>query len=79
MDRADSGKNKTSGETGSAGSLELLAVIDAAIQTAKASLKDKVWEKGSLSDLVRLLQLRKELDSERPRRVSVRWIDEDEC
>jgi hypothetical protein len=26
-----------------------------------------------------LLQLRKELDAERPRHISVRWIDEDEC
>jgi hypothetical protein len=45
----------------------------------KESLKTKGCEKGSLSDLIRLLQLRKELDAERPRHISVRWIDEDEC
>lgn len=32
--------------------------------------------KGSLSDLVRLLQLRQELTVEQPRQVTVRWIDE---
>jgi hypothetical protein len=82
MDSADVGKNKTSGETEiveSAESSDLLATIDIAIQAMKKSLKDKGCEKGSLSDLIRLLQLRKELEGERPRRVSARWIDDDEC
>lgn len=34
--------------------------------------------KGSVTDLIRLLQLRKELEGERPRKVTVRWIGE-EC
>ena len=80
MDSADVGKNKTSGETEkSAESLDLLATIDVAIKAMQASLTAKGCEKGSLSDLIRLLQLRKELEGERPRRVSARWIDEDEC
>jgi hypothetical protein len=79
MDRADVGKNKTSGETESAESLDLLGTIDTAIQAMKKTLAEKGCEKGSLSDLVRLLQLRKELDAERPRHISARWIDEDEC
>jgi hypothetical protein len=79
MDSADVGKNKTSGETESAEGLDLLETIDVAIEAMKVSLRSKGCEKGSLSDLIRLLQLRKELDAERPRHVSVRWIDEDEC
>jgi len=66
---------KTSGETED---LSLLSAIDSAILAMKKTLTDKGIEKGSLSDLIRLLQLRKELDGERPRHVSARWIDEDE-
>jgi hypothetical protein len=82
MDSADETKKKTSAETESAESLEsldLLATIDVAIKAMQETLKDKNSAKGSISDLVRLLQLRKELEGERPRRVSARWIDEDEC
>ena len=82
MDGLNSNKQKTSEETVSAESDEspdLLATVDAAILAMNKSLKEKGCEKGSLSDLVRLLQLRKELEQERPRRVSVRWIDQDEC
>jgi hypothetical protein len=69
-------KKKTSEETESA---DLLAAIDAGIQTMQAQLKLKGAGKGTLSDLVRLLQLRKELNAEKPRHVSARWIDEEEC
>jgi hypothetical protein len=82
MDRSVAGKKKRSKETVSAESNEgpeLLETIDAAIQAMKELLKAKACEKGSISDLVRLLQLRKELDDERPRHINVRWIDEDEC
>jgi hypothetical protein len=75
-------KRKTSRETVSAESAEstdLLATIDIAIEAMKKSLKEKGCEKGSLSDLIRLLQLRRELNAERPRHISVRWIDEGEC
>lgn len=63
----------------SAESTDLLATIDIAIEAMKKSLKEKGCEKGSLSDLIRLLQLRRELNAERPRHISVRWIDEGEC
>ena len=75
-------EKKTSRETvspESAESTDLLETIDTAIQAMKKSLKAKGCEKCSLSDLIRLLQLRKELNAERPRHISVRWIDEDEC
>jgi hypothetical protein len=75
-------KKRTSRETVSAESAEstdLLETIDIAIQAMKKSLQAKGCEKGSLSDLIRLLQLRKELNAERPRHISVRWIDEGEC
>ena len=82
MDSLNVNKHKTSEETASMESnerLDLLHTIDEAIQAMQKTLKEKGWEKGSLSDLVRLLQLRKELAEERPRHVSVRWIDSDEC
>jgi hypothetical protein len=79
MESADVGKDKTSGETESVESLDLLATVDIAIETIKVSLLGKGCEKGAISDLIRLLQLRKELDAERPRHITVRWIDEDEC
>jgi hypothetical protein len=72
-------KSEEPGNAESAESLDLLETIDLAIQAMQKTLKEKSCEKGSLSDLVRLLQLRKELAQERPRHVSVRWIDSDEC
>ena len=81
MDSSNVRKKKTSRQTvsaESAESMDLLAAIDIAIQAMKKSLKEKLCEKGSLSDLIRLLQLRKELNAERPRHISARWIDDDE-
>lgn len=49
--------------------------MESAIRIIQAELK-KGGGKGAVSDLVRLLQLRKELEGERPRKVSARWIDE---
>jgi hypothetical protein len=57
---------------------ELLEAIDAAIRIMQDQLKSKGTGKGTLSDLVRLLQLRKELEGDRPRQISARWIAEDE-
>ena len=79
MESRDVGKGKTSEETEIVESPDLLGAVDIAIEAMKESLKNKACEKGSISDLIRLLQLRKELDAERPRHISVRWIDEDEC
>ncbi len=75
MERPYDPNKKPSGETEDAG---LLSAIDSAILAMKNSLTAKGIEKGSLSDLIRLLQLRRELEGERPRHVSARWIDEDE-
>ena len=77
MDRPDSGKNKTPEETES-GNSDLLSAIDGAIIAMQELLKTKGTGSGSVTDLVRLLQLRKELEGDRSRHVSARWID-DEC
>jgi hypothetical protein len=46
------------------------------IQTRLANIADDGPEaKWSLSDLIRLLQLRHQLQGERPRNITVRWID----
>ena len=74
MDSRESDKDKTSEEAKKSG--ELMLAIDLAIETMKGQLGPAGTLKGSIGDLVRLLQLRKELEGERPRRVSARWIDE---
>ena len=59
---------------------DLLDAIDTAIQLMQGQLKTKEGAKGTLADLIRLLQLRKELEGDRPRQISARWIEEkDEC
>lgn len=55
---------------------DLLDVIEMAIAQMQSKLKATESTKGSLTDLVRLLQLRKELEGDRPRQVSARWIEE---
>jgi hypothetical protein len=57
----------------------LLDVVDAAIGAIKKRLKedndDKV--KGTVGDLIRLLQLRQELAAEKPgKKVTAGWVDE---
>lgn len=50
-------------------------LVDKAIQNIGSKLEtDEV--KGSYSDLIRLLQLKKELQAEAPREVQVRWGEE---
>jgi hypothetical protein len=59
---------------------DLLDAVDKAIELMQAKLQTAEGTKGSLADLVRLLQLRKELEGDRPRQVSAKWIEEeDEC
>ena len=77
MESGDASKYKTSGETEHGG--DLLGTINSAILAIQEQLKTPKFDKGCLTDLVRLLQLRKELEGDRPRHISVRWIDEDEC
>lgn len=57
-------------------SMDLLEAVDAAIRKMQTKLKQDEWEKGFLTDLVRLLQLRKELDGDQPQYGTVRWVDE---
>ena len=66
--------DKTSGETASGSGL--LEAVDKAIFAIQAKLGGEGGDgKVSLTDLAKLLQLRKELEGERPRRINVRWID----
>ena len=50
--------------------VDLIASIDKAIQ----ALHGKLSESGAISTLIRLMQLRKELDEAQPSTVTVRWI-----
>ena len=64
----------TSGETGSGSGL--LEAVDKAILAIQVKLNDVDGPaKVSLTDLTKLLQLREELEGERPRRINVRWVD----
>ena len=53
----------------------LAAAVDAAISKIQDRLGNEDM-KGSVADLVRLLQLRKELNDTQPQKVSVGWVDE---
>jgi hypothetical protein len=53
----------------------ILKDVDAAIGKIRGGLRSDD-AKGSVSDLVRLLQLRQELTDMQPRQVTVRWVDE---
>ncbi len=57
---------------------QLLDTVERAIDAISQHLSTKTEEKGSITDLIRLLQLRRELAEEKPRAVSARWI-EDAC
>ena len=66
------GKTKASGDD--------IVSLDTAVETAITAmtrlLNGDAAVRGSVTDLIRLLQLRKEMEAERPRKVTVRWIDE---
>ncbi len=55
----------------------LVLAVDSAINAALSALRTKNdgTVKTSIADLVRLLQLRKELGTEKPRKITIRWID----
>ena len=59
----------------------LLAAVESAIcglQERLAHIADDGPDaKWSVSDLVRLLQLRDQLQGERPRTITARWVDDD--
>ncbi len=49
-------------------------LVDRAIEKIEEELnRDKL--KGSVGDLIRLLQLRKELDEEQPKEIKVSWVE----
>ena len=57
----------------------LVAAVESAIgviQERLANAADEQDAKWSVSDLVRLLQLRDQLQEERPRTIIVRWVDD---
>lgn len=53
----------------------LASAIDDAIENIRGKLTTDDL-RASISDLVRLIQLRKELSDEAPKQVTVRWIEE---
>jgi hypothetical protein len=53
----------------------LATAIDDAIENIREKLTTDDL-RASISDLVRLIQLRKELNDEAPKQVTVRWIEE---
>jgi hypothetical protein len=59
---------------------ELLIVIDKAIVAIRHKLSQDQTkiEKGTIAEFVRLLQLRREIEEEMPRRVTARWVQERE-
>jgi len=53
-------------------------IVKKAIESIEAKLKtDKM--KPTLADLVRLLQIEKELNADQPREVRVRWVESGEA
>ena len=54
---------------------QIVAALDKAIGRIQKRLADDDM-KGSVADLVRMLQLRNELAATQPKTVTVRWVDE---
>ena len=58
----------------------LVVAVESAIRVIQESLvnlaADGQSAKWSVSDLVRLLQLRNQLQGERPRTITARWVDD---
>ena len=54
---------------------QIVAALDKAIGRIQKRLADDDL-KGSVADLVRMLQLRNELMETQPKTVTVRWVDE---
>jgi hypothetical protein len=54
---------------------QIVAALDKAIGRIQKRMADDDM-KGSVADLVRMLQLRNELVAAQPRQVTVRWVDE---
>jgi hypothetical protein len=55
---------------------EIHGAISLAIRKVREDIRTGKGVKTAVPDLLKLLQLRKELEGSRPRHISVRWIDE---
>ena len=55
---------------------EFIEAVDIAINSLKDQIKTPAGVKGTISDLIRLLQLRKELAGERKQKIKARWVEE---
>ena len=76
MGRVSSDRNKSDGtEREEEASWSIAEAVDLTIAAVQAKIRAKDV-KGSVTDLVRLLQLRKELEGMRPTSTSARWVDE---
>jgi hypothetical protein len=65
------------GERGAGWSSRRAEAVDRMIQ----DLERKFWEKdfrASVGDYIRLIQIRKELDEERPKEIIITWVDPSE-
>ena len=51
--------------------------LDELIRKVESKLEDREF-KASVSDFVRLLQLRKEIEEERPKEITVTWVEPSE-
>jgi hypothetical protein len=52
-------------------------LVDKAIQNIGSKL-DTDEVKGTVGDLIRLIEVKKKLESERPRDIEVKWVEESE-
>ena len=52
-------------------------IVDGLLQNMEEKLQEPEF-KASIGDFIRLLQLRKELEEERPREITVRWVEPSE-
>lgn len=66
---------KSGGQTRRLTPGDIANLVEKAIRSFKDTL-DSAGAKYSVGDLVRLVQLRKELTGEEPGNVTVRWVDE---
>jgi hypothetical protein len=74
MDGSDFNWNKNSDE---AAREDLLQAIEMGIAAIRTKIITGGLEKGSLADLLRLLDVRKELKGDQPRHITVRWIEDE--
>lgn len=74
IDQVDA-SGKTSGKLRPLTTEEIAELVDKAIRSFESAL-DGAGAKCSVGDLVRLLQLRKELAGDTPGNVTIRWVDE---